>query len=206
MSRVSSALRRTQSERRTATRKTLLEATVTVLLDSGYDGCSLAKVAKQAGLTTGSVQHHFNTKSDLMLAVIRERIFAVSDMRGVAIDIDLAVAERCKKIVELQWKYYGDPKYLAIWTIILGARSDSEFTSRISDWQKNAIAQHEQGIKTVFSDLRLKPSQIKSLQYFINAQLRGLAMLQVIDSSPLLVKKQLKLLAGMLENHLLKSE
>ncbi|MFT6034041.1 MAG: AcrR family transcriptional regulator [Arenicella sp.] len=205
MSSVSFLSRRTQIERRTATRKTLLEATITVLLDSGYHGCSLAKVAKQAGLTTGSVQHHFKTKSDLMLAVIKERIFEVGDMADLNIDPILAINKRCQKLIELQWRYYGDPKYLVIWSIILGACSDSEFTARISEWQQNAIAQHEQVIKTVFADLRLKPSQIKSMQYFINAQLRGLAMLQVVDVNPLLVKKQLKLLAGMLENQLCKS-
>ena len=206
MARVSpSLLRRTQTERRTATRKTLLDATITVLLESGYDGSSLAKVAKKAGLTTGSVQHHFKTKSDLMLAVIKERIFDVGDISDLQIDLGLAVVKRCQKLIELQWRHYGDPKYLAIWTIILGARSDSEFTARIADWQKNAIAQHEHAINIVFSDLHLKPSHIKSMQYFINAQLRGLAMLQVVDENPLLVKKQLKLLVNMLEKQLCKN-
>ena len=43
------------------------------------------------------------------------------------------------------------------------------------------------------------------MQYFINAQLRGLAMLQVVDENPLLVKKQLKLLVNMLEKQLCKN-
>lgn len=193
---------RTQTERSAATRKALLEATITVLLENGYNGCSLTKVARMAGLTTGSVQHHFDTKADLMLAVIEERIFEIGNLSDKQIGPELSIARRCEKVVESQWGYYRDPSYLAIWTIILGGRSDPELTLRISDWQKNAIDLHEEAIGMIFSDLHLKPKRIKSIQYAVNAQLRGLALLQAVDPRPLVVKQQLELFVDMLRRHL----
>lgn len=83
---------RTQAERRATTRRVLLDATIEMLMDAGLSTCSLAAVAKRAGMTTGAVQHHFKTKAELMRAVIAERLFAAEksfDWDGM---FDLSVA------------------------------------------------------------------------------------------------------------------
>jgi len=190
---------RTQSDRRTKTRKALLDATIEVLLNRGFDGCSLANVAKYAGLTTGSVQHHFKTKSQMMLAVIEERLFETSDDQALELKANENIEDRCKLLVETQWQYYGDPKYLAIWSIILGGRSDPEMIGKIGEWQKNAIARHERAIKQLFADHKLRPSQVKAMQYFVNAQLRGLALLQMVEPDQANIKCQLSMLVDMLK-------
>lgn len=190
---------RTQSDRRAQTRKALLDATVEVLLNRGFDGCSLANVAKYAGLTTGSVQHHFKTKSQMMLAVIEERVFETSDEQALELKTGDGIEDRCRFLVETQWQYYGDPKYLAIWSIILGGRSDSKIIGKIGEWQKNAIARHERAIKELFADHKLRPSQVKAIQYFVNAQLRGLALLQTVDPDQANIKRQLSMLIDMIK-------
>jgi AcrR family transcriptional regulator len=190
---------RTQSDRRTQTRKALLDATIEVLINRGYDGCSLANVAKYAGLTTGSVQHHFKTKSQMMLAVIEERLFETIEGQAQELTIERGLEDRCKLLIETQWRHYGDPKYLAIWSIILGARSDSEGIGKIIQWQQDAIARHESAIMKLFADYKLKPQQAKAIQYFVNAQLRGLALLQTIDPDPANIRRQLSMLADMMK-------
>lgn len=196
---------RTQADRRAQTRRALLEATIEVLQTKGYDGCSLAKVAKHAGLTTGSVQHHFNTKAHLLLAVIEENLFENQDTETLGAEAKKTLLDRCRFLVERQWQYYSDPKYLAIWSIILGGRSDSEIMEKIAEWQQNAISKHERAIKDLFADVKLKPSQIRSIQYFVNAQLRGLALLQTVDPNPVNIKKQIHLLVTMIEAQISKA-
>jgi len=204
MKTISGNTSRSQSERRKHTRNVLLDATIAVLLKSGFEGCSLAKVAKEAGLTTGSVQHHFSTKSQLMLAVVEQKIFTGSedDSTVLATVSQTSIAERCEQLVAWQWRFYGNPVYPAFWAIILGGRSDPDMMEQLSIWQQKAVFRHERLIKAVFSDAKLKPSEVQSIQYFINAHLRGLALLQTIEPAPKTVGKQLKMLATMLDDHL----
>lgn len=189
---------RTQSDRRAQTRKALLEATTDVLLADGYHGCSLSNVAKRAGVTTGAVQHHFKTKGQLMLAVVKEQVFDVTQLQSSEPLVDASLGVLCRRLVHDQWRYYGDPKYLVIWSIILGARSDAALMAEIQEWQKAAIAAHQKAISNMFRQYGLTPDRIQSIQYFVNAQLRGLALLQTVDDSPDTVEKQLEMLAQLL--------
>lgn len=188
------ASQRTQAERSATTRGLLIDATIALLLEQGLAHCSLAAVAKRAGLTTGAVQHQFETKAKLMRAVVAERLFAaepVFHLHNLAIR---PLPERCRALVEAQWAHYRQPQYLAIWEIILGAKADAEIQREIVSWQRAATRAHEQAIAAILADCALEGPQIRSLQYFLNAHLRGLALLRTVDDDPAMIGEQLDLL------------
>lgn len=65
-------------------RDRLLEATLSVVADAGLDAASVRRVAEQANVSIGAVQHHFPTKNALLLAAmdtvnsrVRDRLNAV---------------------------------------------------------------------------------------------------------------------------------
>jgi AcrR family transcriptional regulator len=60
--------RRTQSERREATRKRILDATVEVMARQGVAGLRMEDVERQADVSRGALLHHFRTKETLVLA------------------------------------------------------------------------------------------------------------------------------------------
>lgn len=62
--------RRTQSERREASRTALLESAARGLSRYGYGNLVLEQVARDAGYTRGALYHQFRDKEDLALAVI----------------------------------------------------------------------------------------------------------------------------------------
>lgn len=64
-------LSRTESKART--RRRVLEAAETVFRRDGYHGASLEKVAAEAGFTKGAVYSNFDSKADLMLALLAAR-------------------------------------------------------------------------------------------------------------------------------------
>ncbi|MEM7436840.1 MAG: TetR/AcrR family transcriptional regulator [Myxococcota bacterium] len=64
--------RRTQEERSRATRLKIQEGAMRCLKRSGYSGATMVRIAKEAGVTTGALQHHFADRRDLMLSVVRE--------------------------------------------------------------------------------------------------------------------------------------
>lgn len=51
-------------------RSEITEAMIGVMAARGYDGASIAQVAKAAGLTTGLVLYHFKKKQDILLAAL----------------------------------------------------------------------------------------------------------------------------------------
>lgn len=64
------ATRRTQADRRAATRGALLEAAARGLARYGYANLVLEQVAKEAGYTRGALYHLFANKEELALAVV----------------------------------------------------------------------------------------------------------------------------------------
>ncbi len=64
--------RRTQQERRAATRAALLVAATDAFGRDGYVGTSLDDVAAEAGVTKGAIYSNFDGKIDLFIAVVEE--------------------------------------------------------------------------------------------------------------------------------------
>ena len=55
------------------TRAQLLAAAMRVVAERGYDGTRVAEIAREAGVTTGAIYNHFDSKADLLTAAIREQ-------------------------------------------------------------------------------------------------------------------------------------
>ncbi|MEL7199614.1 MAG: TetR/AcrR family transcriptional regulator [Pseudomonadota bacterium] len=66
--------RETQQKRGGKTQMALLEATESLILESGTDGFSMQDVAKRAGSSIGSLYHHFKDKDALLNALFARMI------------------------------------------------------------------------------------------------------------------------------------
>ncbi|GGT04606.1 MULTISPECIES: TetR/AcrR family transcriptional regulator [Streptomyces] len=83
-----------------ARRDRVLEAAVRLLSQEGYTGCSVAAIAAEAGISTGSVYQAFSGKSELAAALFRtlvarevEAVAAAADGPGTAAQRVAAAAE-----------------------------------------------------------------------------------------------------------------
>lgn len=91
--------RRTQAERRAATRAALLEAAAHGISRYGYGNLALEQVASDAGYTRGALYHQFDGKEDLALAVVEwvsatweEQVWQPAADRGEPVDVLIALA------------------------------------------------------------------------------------------------------------------
>ena len=64
---------RSNAGRSRAARERVLESALNAFAANGYSGSSLAGIAAGAGLTTAGLLHHYGSKGDLLIAVLRER-------------------------------------------------------------------------------------------------------------------------------------
>ena len=68
-------------------RRLLIDATMSAISEHGMSGLTLAKIAKEAGLSAGSVNFHFDSKESLLLETLN--CVAKEFEHG----IDLAIAQ-----------------------------------------------------------------------------------------------------------------
>ena len=66
------ATRRTQADRRAATRAALLGAARELFGEKGFAGAGREEIVRRAGVTRGAMYHHFESKEDLFRAVYEE--------------------------------------------------------------------------------------------------------------------------------------
>ena len=65
--------RRTQADRRAATRRALVDAAARLLVERGWAQVTSVAVCAEAGLTRGAFVHHFDGLGDLFAAVLDDR-------------------------------------------------------------------------------------------------------------------------------------
>lgn len=87
------AYRRTPAiqQRLDAQRDAIVAAAIAQLTETGYAGCSVAAIARRAGVATGTVYNHFTSKSEIGVLIFRsvvtrevEAVAAAAARRGTA--------------------------------------------------------------------------------------------------------------------------
>ena len=78
--------RLTREEKKARTRAQLIDAAATVFARRGFVAASLDEVAEEAGLTKGAVYSNFDSKEDLVRAVLEERL--ETPLRGIAWQVE----------------------------------------------------------------------------------------------------------------------
>jgi AcrR family transcriptional regulator len=124
--------RRTQAERRTATRLALVQATVDCLVELGYARTTTQEVQSRAGVSRGALTHHFTTKADLMLAAVDHLYEEFSaSVREAAAGLPDDPAARARLGVELIWERFDGPLFVAAMELWTAARTDPELRAAL---------------------------------------------------------------------------
>jgi len=62
-----------------STREKILDIVFMLVYTNGYNGTSISMILKECEIPKGSLYHHFKSKQDIVLAVIKERLFPRMD-------------------------------------------------------------------------------------------------------------------------------
>lgn len=118
--------RRTQAERSAATRARLLDATIDCLVELGYAGTTTLAVCRRAGVSHGSLLHHFGTRERLLGDAL-DRLYA--RLRDPVVSSVEALPEgeaRLEAWVELMWSAFGAPEFKAVVELWLAAANQPD--------------------------------------------------------------------------------
>lgn len=124
--------RRTQEQRREETRRRLLDATITVLMEQGYARLTTVEVAKRAGVSQGAIFTHFDTKADLLCASV-EHLFPrliqdyLTGLGGLPSGRD-----RISAAIQMLWVVFQRPELQAAIELYVAARTDPELQTALA--------------------------------------------------------------------------
>jgi AcrR family transcriptional regulator len=113
-------------------RERLLDATVGCLVDYGYAGTTVTRIAERAGVTRGAQVHHYRTKDDLVTAAVthlasKSAEFGWSQVARIA-DVDDPVGE----LLDILWDMHKGPTFTATVELWVAARTDADLRKHVA--------------------------------------------------------------------------
>jgi AcrR family transcriptional regulator len=176
--------RRTQAERRAATRAALLEACVDCLLEYGYTKLTTAAVVRRAQVSRGAQAHYFSTKAELVVASLRhltDRLAAEvaeqPEARGSTGGEERG--EDRRDLLDLLWAVHTDRVFPALMELWTAARTDGELRVALSEFERDLTREIVGYCQHRLPELAEHPD-FRSLLATVLAALRGLALVDFL--------------------------
>ncbi|MBL8692450.1 MAG: TetR/AcrR family transcriptional regulator [Rhodospirillaceae bacterium] len=187
--------RRRQADRRAETRRKLLDAAVVSLVENGFAGTTVGTIASAAGVTRGALNHHFDSKIELMLAAAG-RVTEDFVERLTSRLAGLAGSDPYERALRSLWEaIYREPMFVARLELLLGARSQAEIIEEI----KAELLRGHLNVHRLLSDaFERSDSPLTLSQEVLDlalTTLRGLALEMIVRQDEGFADRQLRLLA-----------
>jgi len=168
---------RTQAERREATRRALLDATIECLASEGYTATTTRRVAELAGVTPGALVHHFGSKTGLVREAMRRVLSRFAEeMLSAATAPESSTEARHAELLDRMWGLHQGPLFHASIELLVAARSDKSLRKELKRASRERSQLIAAGAPLLYPDLVDSPGLIP-LVMSGQAIMRGLAML-----------------------------
>ena len=182
MTQVSRPARRTQAERRATTRGALLDATIEVLVDSGYSGLTTITVCQRAGVTRGAQAYHFATKAELVVEALRHLTDKlVAQLVAHPLDTDGGTRAQYAVLFDRLWEIFSGPVSQAQLELFVAARTDDELRRHLVRFDRAVMETLEDAANLVAPDLAQR-AEFDDVVTTALSTIRGLRMLRSVSS------------------------
>jgi AcrR family transcriptional regulator len=179
-------LRRTQAQRRAATRDALVRATVESLVELGYARTTTQEVQTRAGVSRGALTHHFTTKADLVLAAVDHLYEEFSEsLRKAAAGLPADPATRVRLGIELVWERFHGPLFIAAMELWVAARTDAELRAALLPHEQRLGQQLRALSAEVFGERLARHPSSEAVYQVLLTSMRGQAMTYALQPDAL---------------------
>ena len=173
--------RRTQVERRQATRTALLDATVSCLVEDGYANTTTRRIADRAKVSPGALQHHFASKQQLMsdaVTYLTRRLARDLVERGLpSADSERQLAEQ---LVDRLWEILNGPLIEAAMELAVAGRTDPSLRQSLAVAQREALEMVAVTARHLLPDESAQPGFVELISTVLSA-LRGMVLLGFVS-------------------------
>jgi AcrR family transcriptional regulator len=175
--------RRTQSERRAATRRRLLDATIESLIEDGYAGTTIRRVTERAGVSQGAQSHHFPYRVDLVASAFEELADRrIERYRERARELPDDRATRLRALLDLLWEDFSSPVFTVAVKLWVAAAEDEELRERLVPVETRIYRNVARLSADVAGELGAEPGFERRLAVAMNT-VAGLALTREFDPS-----------------------
>jgi AcrR family transcriptional regulator len=94
--------RRTRADTASVPRERILHAAARLFREHGYKGTTVRDIADEVGILSGSLFHHFRSKEEMLLEIMREAALSVCIRAEEISGRALAPAEQLRELVRLE--------------------------------------------------------------------------------------------------------
>lgn len=174
--------RRTQQQRREATQRALLDATVACLVEHGYAATTPAAICERAGLSRSAHLHHFGSRSALVSAGVAHL------GRRIAEDLHTRAAglptgrRRDRAALDLLWDAFRGELFATALDLWAAARTDPNLAEALQPVEQ--VLDRE--VMTLCVDLfprRAAEPGFEPLMDLVLSTIRGFALLTTVQPS-----------------------
>jgi AcrR family transcriptional regulator len=172
--------RRTQAERRAATRGALLDATIDCLVDYGYANTTTNRIVERAGVSRGAQVHHYPAKADL----VAEAVHHLATKRTTEMLDQLKGTpegpRRFEVVMDTMWAQHKGPLYAASIELFVASRTDPELRERMAEVERDVTRTIAKGILDLAPEAVARREFRDAVDLTLSA-MRGLALLSFAD-------------------------
>lgn len=173
--------RRSQEQRSAATRERLVAAAIECIARVGYVETTTSLIAQHANVTRGALQHHFATKSDLMVAVI-DRVSAELNLRFDVAGLAAAPLEqRVAAIVDRYWDVFMGPSFRAVLSISLSIAGEPALAQRLTGILDDTREAYGVLWQELFRDTGRSDEQLAAIRRLVMSAARGFGVLKMLQ-------------------------
>lgn len=167
------------------TRQALLRTALSCLAEGGPESVSASLIAREAGVTWGTVQHQFGEVDGLWAAVLEHVLTDTSTMRPRLPDSPV-LADRVTAIVELLWTAMDLPTSQAIHNLRLALPRQREELETAYPLTAAAVARFDEAwtllVTHAFDGFDLDPVRLARVRSLLPGAMRGLHSEQFLSS------------------------
>lgn len=195
-------VRRTQAERSAETQARILSATVTCIDELGYANTTFRRVAREAGITVGAVQHYYLSKTELLLAVINSGFVDLAQRLDDTTFKNGSLEQRINGFVDQMWQHCASPTYQANIQILFGLQHEKR--NGDATWldfplTKFSLRARDMWME-IFADTGLSENGHAELLHYVFSSISGCAQLFRVSKLQRRVNSDLNLLKKLILN------
>ena len=141
------ASKKWQTQKSSLTRDRIVIAALECIVEFGYESTTMAKIAKMAKVSQGSMQYHFPAKLDAIKAAINYLLAKrLTDHQRDLEEIPVGV-DSMAHAIEVYWYHLNEGHYVAYQDLVIAARTHPElamvlkpaYQRFVKAWRRDAL-------------------------------------------------------------------